>query len=87
MFSDECSRETAALRAADSAIAHASRQNSGGFMAKLASRGHASYHCVPGRSGHVRCTKATTAARAPNMVDLYHKRDAAAVRVSQSCAG
>lgn len=81
-----CAQERAALREAGSAITAAARKDQGGFTARLASRGHATYHCLPGRSGQVRCSTAAPTASA-NIEDLYRKYNAAAARVSQACQG
>lgn len=85
VFQTDCSLEKAELRSAESAIAHASRQHKAGFTAKLASRGHANYHCVAGQGGHLRCSKAPTNLHGVDMGELYHKRDAAAARVVKLC--
>jgi len=84
-LSNDCTREMSELRAADAAIAHASRAQKRGFTAQLASRGHATYDCVSARSGQVHCTKAARPRQTGNINALYWKRDAAAARVSQYC--
>ena len=85
MFSNDCSREAAALRAADSAIADASRTSRAGFFAQMPSRGHASYHCVSGQSDHVRCTQADAPKSVAHLADLHHKRDVLAARAARLC--
>lgn len=87
VFSTECADERAALREADSAIAHAQSTGKGVFTGQFASRGMATYHCAPGRSGQVRCTQSASAAPSANVEELYRKRDAAALRVAQMCNG
>lgn len=84
-FSTDCSRERAELRATESAIAYATRQQGSGFTARLSSRGHANYHCVSGYSGQVRCTKATARASGANLSELYHRRDAYVARMAEHC--
>lgn len=81
----DCAQERAALRETGSAIAHAARSDRRAFTARLATRGHATYHCVPGRSGQVRCTSGTPASATTNLEDLYRKHDAAMARVVQAC--
>jgi hypothetical protein len=86
VFSTDCSREKAALRATDSAIAHATRHRDRGFTARLASRGHATYHCAPGPAGQVHCARsATRSAPDTDLNELYRKRDAAVARVGNYC--
>ncbi|MCC1481022.1 hypothetical protein J1C52_05140 [Roseibaca sp. Y0-43] len=81
----DCAAERAELRATDRAIAQATRQHRDGFSARLASRGHASYHCASGRSGQVRCTKAPYAGHGASLSELHHKRDASLARIARLC--
>lgn len=85
LTSTDCAQERAALRETGSAISHAARTDNRAFTAQLASRGYATYHCVPGRSGQVRCTSGTPDKAAVNMEDLYRQHDAAMARVAQAC--
>jgi hypothetical protein len=84
-LSTDCSQERAELRATESAISYASRQHKAEFSAKLVSRGHTNYHCVSGRSGQVRCTKAPVARSGPDLAELHHKRDASLARIAKIC--
>lgn len=81
----DCAEEVSALRQADAAIAHAERTRTKSFSVQLASRGDTTYHCVPGKSGQVRCSTTASARPTAPMEELYRARDAAAARVALHC--